>query len=76
MEFYYTWSPEVVNYERSIYTSLDLLGDMGGLFDALCAAGKILLFFISYITKDGPYIYILSRLFKRGRSSSMNMSEG
>ena len=32
-------SPDVINYQRAIYTLLDLLGDCGGLLDSLKLIG-------------------------------------
>ena len=64
LEFTYFTSQDVLYYERSIYTGLDLLGDMGGLFETLCTIGKIVLFTYSFLTKEGPHNYILPKLFK------------
>ena len=67
LELGYALSPDVMHYDRSVYTGLDLLGDVGGLYDALCAIAKILLFIVSLFTKGGPHDYIIQRLFKRGK---------
>ena len=37
MEFIFMQAEETRYYERSVYTCLDLLGDVGGLKDALAA---------------------------------------
>ena len=39
MGFLFVQSGETRYYERSVYTWLDLLGDVGGLKDALYAIG-------------------------------------
>ena len=41
---------QVTIYERSVYNILDLLGDVGGLFDALNGVCAILIFLVSLIT--------------------------
>ena len=33
--FWFGTSPNTINYYRAIYTFLDMLGDVGGLLDAL-----------------------------------------
>ena len=57
-------SEDIVFYERKIYNALDLLGDIGGLVDALCYIATALLFLLSLVTGDGPFIPIIKRLFK------------
>ena len=69
MEFNWYLSPNVMHYERQVYTSLDFLGDIGGLFDALCAICKIILALIAYLMRSGPQSFIIKRLFKRERES-------
>ena len=59
----YSLSNEAKFHERTIYNMLDLLGDIGGLQDALCQITAFLLFFISIITKEGPHNHIMKRLF-------------
>ena len=51
--------------ERSVYTALDLLGDVGGLFDALKSICSAVLFVLFYATRAGPHNYIIKRLFKK-----------
>ena len=64
---YFLLSPDIQHYERSIYTYLDFLGDLGGLNDALSKIAQIILFIVSLLTKSGPHEYILKELFKRGK---------
>ena len=40
-------------YQRSIYTFFDMLGDIGGLFDALCYLSTIVSFSISLFMASG-----------------------
>ena len=65
MEFGYFMSGDVKHYERSIYTALDLFGDVGGLFEALKVLASIIMFVAQIIIKGGPQNYIIPRLFKR-----------
>ena len=54
MEFGYFMSGDVKHYERSIYTALDLFGDVGGLFEALKVLASIIMFVAQIIIKGGP----------------------
>ena len=69
IEFSYFLSPDTKHYERSVYTVLDFLGDIGGLFDALRLIAEIFIYAVSFLTNDGPHNYILKRLFKRNNST-------
>ena len=63
-------SRDVIHHNRSIYTSLDLLGDVGGLFDAL----KSIMYFIValYFNVFGNPVqeYLLNALFLKNKSSN------
>ena len=61
-------SPDSQNYERSVYTSLDLLGDVGGLYDALYAIAYLVIIAFKFACKRGSHNFIVPRLFKRGNS--------
>ena len=52
-----------MHHNRSIYTSLDLLGDVGGLFDALKGIFSVLITFYYYIFGDPVHSYLLKALF-------------
>ena len=65
MEFIFVQDSDIMYYERSVYTVLDLLGDVGGLNDALTIIAQVLLFILFHLTKAGPHNYIIKRLFKR-----------
>ena len=39
-------SPDVIIYERSVYTILDLLGEVGGLLDGLNYIAMMILFLL------------------------------
>ena len=45
-------SSDVIINKRSIYTGLDFLGDVGGLFDGLFGIGHFIIFLFSYISGD------------------------
>ena len=61
-------------YERQVYTGLDFLGDVGGLYDALCAIARIFLFIISFLTNSSLHDYLLPMLYKRDNQSQNEAS--
>ena len=65
VQILFTTSDRIQFDERSIYNTLDMLGDIGGLFDALCVICTVFLFLLSLITKSGPHNYIIKRVFKK-----------
>ena len=74
MQIAFIQSEETRYYERSVYTGLDLLGDVGGLNDALYAIGQFCIFIINILTNSGPHNYVLKRLFKRGKTFKVQVS--
>ena len=56
---------DVKIYRRQIYTILDLLGDIGGLLDALKAFGSVFVLFYFKITGDQVTHYLLESIFKQ-----------
>ena len=54
-------------YTRSIYTILDLLGDVGGLFDGLFRIGSILIYIYGLIFGDPLRSNLLKNIFKKGK---------
>ena len=58
-----------MRYERSVFTIFDLLGNIGGLFDALSAIAQLFLLAISTLTSTGYHSYIMHKLFKKSNSS-------
>ena len=59
----YTRSLDVIYYERSVYSVLDLLGDVGGLLAILLGLGDLLVFFFINFTGETLYKYIQEKLF-------------
>ena len=67
---------DVTFYKRSIYTSLDLLGDIGGLFDALKGISSFIVAIYFNIFGDPIQSYLLTALFLRNpREESKNRIE-
>lgn len=58
--FFIITSPDRVTYQRSIYTFLDFLGDIGGLLDAFKLLGAAL---INLIYGSSLSNYLLTNLF-------------
>ena len=63
--FIFNVSPDTVFHERSVYTVLDWLGDVGGLFDAL----KLISSVIVALCTNGIFpSYVISKLFYKQQS--------
>ena len=56
---------DVHYHNRSIYTSLDLLGDVGGLFDALKGISSFLVTIYFSIFGNPVHSYLFKTLFLR-----------
>ena len=63
---------DVTFYKRSIYTTLDLLGDIGGLFDALKGISSFIVAFYFNIFGDPIQSYLLTALFLRNPKEESN----
>ena len=61
---------EVHYHDRSIYTFLDLLGDIGGLFDALKGIFSILITFYFHMLGNPLHSYLLKSLFFNNRGNT------
>ena len=57
-------SPESIIHQRTVYNSLDLIGDVGGLLDGLTAIGGFLITIYSFIVGDPLESYISKSVFK------------
>ena len=58
---------------RTVYTSLDMLGDIGGLLGILFDIGSIL---IMFITGNGLNYLLISHIFKEETDTSFEHSQG
>ena len=58
-------SPDVVNNNRSIFSVLDFLGDIGGLLSILVDCGRILMYVPVFLCGCGIKKYIAESLFKQ-----------
>ena len=63
---------DVTFYKRSIYTTLDLLGDIGGLFDALKGISSFIVAFYFNVFGDPLQSYLLTALFLRNPKEDSN----
>ena len=59
--------PDLIQYTRSIYTTLDWLGDVGGLYDAFCMLGSFAIFVYTYIFGNKLDEFLLKRIYKKER---------
>ena len=57
-------NPDLRVHKRQIYTILDLLGDVGGLLDALKAFGSIIILLHFKLVGDPVIKYLLESIFK------------
>ena len=65
MRLEFETSPDDINHTRSVYTTLDLLGDVGGLLDMCVLIAKILWSIIYTISGSEINHYLITRLFFR-----------
>ena len=63
-------SSDVSYYNRQIYTGLDLLGDIGGLYDALKSFGVIFIIAYDFIFGSVFEQHLLSKVFLMDQSKS------
>ena len=61
--FFVKWDSQVYEHHRAIYTFLDLLADVGGLFDMLKLIGEILIGMIVPITGSRLSKVLIEELF-------------
>ena len=62
--FEFKHSRKLIEHKREIYGILDLLGDVGGLSDALFPIGSILISVIHLITGNPFTSYLLANIFE------------
>ena len=68
-------SSDVSYYNRQIYTGLDLLGDVGGLYDALKSFGMIFIIAYDFIFGSVFEQHLLSKIFLMDQSKSGTKKE-
>ena len=56
-------SGDQVIHERTIYNVLDLIGDIGGLFDGLNYLAQLIIGIAGFIWNDTAYQFITNQLF-------------
>ena len=73
-------SPERIIYKRSIYTTLDWLGDVGGLSDALRLLGSGIMYLYTLAFGNSLNMFLLRKIFirdsKRGKEIKSKTREG
>ena len=62
---YMLLNPDVQIYKRKIYTILDLLGDVGGLLDALRAFGSVAVMIFFHLCGNPVHHYLLEAIYKQ-----------
>ena len=60
LQVYITLDPQVDQYQRTVYSFLDMLGFIGGIFELLKTFGYLL---VSYFIKRAYYSSIISKLY-------------
>ena len=71
LQAYITLDPQVDQYQRTVYSFLDMLGFIGGIFELLKTFGYLL---VSYFIKKQYYSSIISKLYhiEGGQSTMQN----
>ena len=69
-------SKDVELYKRQIYTILDLLGDVGGLLDALKAFGSLLITLWFWLTGDPVSQFLIESIFKKEGKTKRKEEQG
>ena len=62
----------MIYYKRSIYSVLDFLGDVGGLFSILITIGEIIVTIPTYLFGAQIEYYLIEHLFKRHNKKASN----
>ena len=62
-------------YTRQVYSSLDFLGDVGGLLDALRFIGTFLIFIYTLIRGDLLAFFLLNKIFKKDKNRNHTFEE-
>ena len=70
--FEFRLDANVQYFNRSIYTGLDLIGDIGGLFDGLKGFGSLIVSLYFSICGDPMSVFLLSSVFIK---DTRNMNE-
>ena len=66
--FEFKHSRSIIDHKREIYGILDLLGDVGGLSDALFPIGSILISLLHLIAGNPFTSYLLNNIFEQDNS--------
>ena len=71
LQVYITLDPQVDQYQRTVYSFLDMLGFIGGIFELLKTFGYLL---VCYFIKKEYYSLIISKLYhiEGGQSTKQN----
>ena len=66
---------EATQHSRSIYSALDMLGDVGGLLDGLKLIGSLVMFLFHLMRGDPLNDFLLKAIFKRERRNKENTND-
>ena len=64
---------DVIHHNRSVYTSLDLLGDVGGLFDALKGILSVTITLYFYLFGNPLHSYLVEALFLKNPETNVGV---
>ena len=70
---------ETAHHSRSIYSGLDMLGDVGGLLDGLKLLGSGVIFLFNLIRGDPLQAFLMRSIFRKGtreESKEVDLSQG
>ena len=55
--------PDVIEYQRQIYTIWELFGDIGGLLEVMIVSGSFFMLTVTTFFGSGLDMYLLENLF-------------
>ena len=61
--YLFALSLDIIHHQRSVYSLLDLLGDVGGLLSMMMGLGNYLLMIVISLTDETLYRYIQELVF-------------
>ena len=67
-------SKDVLHHTRSIYTALDLLGDVGGLYSILISIGEIFLMLPAFASSSGLHHFLMKNIFMTPKKEDLSKS--
>ena len=55
--------PDIIEYQRQVYTIWELFGDIGGLLEVLIVSGSFFMISVTTVFGSGLDMYLLQNLY-------------